>query len=81
VSAIKEELHAVVDGMTDDEANRLLEVARELCAADEQVGVLATLGAIPGVALPGHWPPRFSHVEPITAEGKPASEMLIEDRQ
>ena len=39
------------------------------------------LRAIPGVVLPDAWPPQLSHVEPIVAEGKAASQTLVEDRR
>ena len=81
LSAVKEELHSLVEGLTDEEASRLLEMARELRVADEQAALLDTLRAIPGVTVPEPWPARFRDVEPVVVAGKPASEVLIEDRR
>ncbi|MBI3948774.1 MAG: hypothetical protein HY321_22890 [Armatimonadetes bacterium] len=81
MSTLKEKLHAVVESLTDEEAGRLFEMARELRVADEQAALLDALRAIPGVTVPERWPPRFHEVEPVVVVGKPASEMLIEDRQ
>lgn len=81
LSAIKEELYAVVAGMTDEEANRILEFARELRRADEEAALLDALKAIPGVSLPEQWPPHFRDVEPAVVSGRPASEMVVEDRR
>ena len=43
---------------------------------------LERLKNIPGVRLPEHWPPRFTHFEPVTVEGhEPVSEQLIRERR
>ena len=81
MNAVKEELYAVVETLTDEEAHRLLAMARELETSGEQAAVLNALRAIPGVTMPDRWPPRFRDVEPITVAGKPASQMLTEDRR
>ncbi len=81
MGAVKEELLAVVEALTDDEASRLLEMARELRATDEQAELLDALKAIPGVTLPDQWPPRIRDVAPVAVAGKPASQTLIQDRR
>ncbi len=81
MSAVKEELHAVVEGLTDEDAARLLRVVGEMRVADEQADLLEALRAIPGVTVPDRWPPRFREVEPVVVAGEPASEMLMRDRR
>jgi len=81
LNAVKDESYAVVDGLTDEEASRLLAMARELRTADEQAAVLNALRAIPGVTVPDRWPPRFRDVEAVAVAGKQASQMLTEDRR
>ncbi len=39
------------------------------------------LGSLPGIKLPGHWPPRFKPVELLPVEGELPSGRLVRERR
>lgn len=73
----KEQVHEVIDRLTEEQFNKVQAVLEELDAEDPR----ERWKAIPGLRTPAHWPPRFGKVERLQVEGELASEQLIRERR
>jgi hypothetical protein len=79
-NSVKELLHEVIDLLNEEEANQLLEMIREF---QQKHGISITLRRLakdPMFKVPTG-KIEFDDIEPIRVEGRPASELLSEDRR
>jgi hypothetical protein len=77
----KEQLREALDRLTEDEAAEMLARVQEIERRRNHASVFEKLRGDPGFRLPDPDALPFRHFEPITVEGKPLSEMIIEDRR
>jgi hypothetical protein len=77
----KDEVREALERLTDDEAAEMLALVRKIERRRERERIFEQLRGIPTFRVPDPGAPDFRRVVPIDAPGKPASEMLIEDRR
>ncbi len=80
-NSVKELLHEAVDLLSEDEAKQLLELMREFQQRNGISLTLRRLAKDPMFKVPANPFEPFDMVEPAPVEGRPASELLIEDRR
>lgn len=79
-NSVKELLHETIDLINEDEANELLDVVREFQQRNGISLTLRRLAKDPMFKVPSG-KIELDDIEPIRAEGRPASEILSEDRR
>jgi hypothetical protein len=78
-NSVKELLHEAVDLLSEEEAKQLLELIREFQQRNGISLTLRRLAKDPMFKVPTG-KIEFDDIEPIRAEGRPASEILSQDR-
>ena len=73
----KEQMHKVIDRLTEEQLNKVEAVLEQLDTEDPR----ERWKTIPGLRVPEEWPPRFGKVERLQVEGESASEQLIRERR
>jgi len=80
MNSAKESLHNAIDLLSDEEAQQMWEWLREFQQKNGISLTLRKLAKDPMFKVPSG-EIEFRDVEPIKSEGRPASEMLSEDRR
>jgi len=80
MSPVKEALRETIEHLSDEDAARLLEVARSLQSSPGGTRTLRRLAADPAFRVPAY-PHGFRHVEAIHGTGKDPSQVIEEDRR
>jgi hypothetical protein len=81
MASTREQVREALEQMSDDEAPELLALIRTIEHRRNNARVFDKLRGDPTFRVPAPDAPPFRHFEPIKASGKPASEMLVEDRR
>ncbi len=81
MTPVKELVREALERLSDDEANEILRYVREIEDRRSAAATLRRLAQSPSLSVPLSDPPTFESFEPILATGRPASEILIEDRR
>ncbi len=77
----KELVREALERLSDDEAEELLAHIREIERQRERVAILNRLAGDPTFSLPAPDGRPFRRFEPVPVKGRPASELLIEERR
>ena len=77
----KELVREALERLSDEEAIELLGYARQLEEQRSRSALMKKLAQHPSISVPSSDQPSFRPFEPIQATGRPASEILIEDRR
>jgi hypothetical protein len=80
MNTVKELLHSTIETLTDQEAEAALRLVRGLRARDIDA-VLHRLAQNPTFEVPPPGERKLRDVQPARGRGRPASELLIEDRR
>jgi len=80
MGSIKQMLRESIEALSDEEAEYLLVIAKKLISRKMVKKASGTEVAFDDIRFPAS-PPSFETVEPLRGHGKPASELLIEDRR
>ena len=78
MSSVKQMLKESIEALSDEEARYLLAIAKDLVANRARGRVRESI--LEDVRFPSI-PRSFENVEPIRGKGKPASELLVEERR
>jgi hypothetical protein len=81
MSTIKESLHHTIDALTDEAAQQVLAFAQRVQRKDPLSATLVRLANDPAFTVSLEEVGRFGGVQPLPGRGRPASEVLIEDRR
>jgi hypothetical protein len=81
MSAVKEQLIKTIRRMSDDEAQWVLNVTKQVHSPLRDSKTWQRLSADPGIILPDPDQDRLPKVKPVRSRGIKASELLIQDRK
>ena len=73
----KEQMHKVIDRLTEEQLNKVAAVLKELEGEDPR----ERWKSIRGLRVPEEWPPDYGEFEAVRVEGEPVSEQLIRERR
>jgi hypothetical protein len=77
----KDLVREALERLSEEEAVELLRYARHLEEQRDRSAIMKKLTQHPSISVPLSDRPSFRPFEPIQASGRPASEILIEDRR
>ena len=81
MESVKEKLLETIENLSDSEAQKILEYARNIKEEDEKEKSLKQLSQNPAIQVPAKDKRSFKKVKPVPVKGMPASKLLIEDRR
>ncbi len=81
MASTREQVREALEQMSEVEAAELLALVRRIEGRRERERIFDKLRGDPTFRVPPPGAPDFRHFDPIEITGKPASEMLIEDRR
>ncbi|MBS4027152.1 MAG: hypothetical protein KGZ58_00825 [Ignavibacteriales bacterium] len=80
MNTVKEQLHNVIEKLSDAEANTILKLVENVHRKETLDDSLQSLRSS-SIKIPNTSSQKFHYVEPASALGKSASQQLIEDRR
>lgn len=81
MASIKDELRHLIERLTDEEAIKIMDFARQSPGPADSNSILELLAKNPAVRIPTLRDGGFKPFHPVSGTGVPASRRLIEDRR
>jgi hypothetical protein len=78
---VRDLLHSTIETLSDEEAEEALRFLQKLHDQAATERIIRDLAQDPAIRVPEPGKRKFRHFEPVEMGGRPASEMLIEDRR